>query len=71
MLLSKNNTEKERPLGNKNVSQKNSLIYGLGDKGDKIYQKVGLKSSNSSALSLLYGPTLTSVCDYWRNHSFD
>ena len=30
-----------------------------------------LKSINSSALSLLYGPTLTSVRDYWKNHSFD
>ena len=26
------------------------------------------KSNNSSALSLLYGPTLTSICDYWKNH---
>ena len=25
----------------------------------------------SSALSLLDGPTLTSICDYWKNHSFD
>ena len=30
-----------------------------------------LESINSSALSLLYGPTLTSVHDYWKNHSFD
>ncbi|CAN0016244.1 unnamed protein product [Rangifer tarandus platyrhynchus] len=29
------------------------------------------KSINSLALSLLYGPTLTSVHDYWKNHSFD
>ena len=28
------------------------------------------KSINSSALSLLYGPDLTSVLDYWKNHSF-
>ena len=28
------------------------------------------KSISSSALSLLYGPTLTSVHDYWKNHSF-
>jgi len=28
------------------------------------------KSINSWALSLLYGPTLTSVHDYWKNHSF-
>ena len=29
------------------------------------------KSSNSSALSFLYGPTLTSTHDYWKTHSFD
>ena len=29
------------------------------------------KSINSSALSLLHGPTLTSIRDYWKNHSFD
>ena len=29
------------------------------------------KSISSSALSLLYGPALTYVHDYWRNHSFD
>ena len=29
------------------------------------------KSINSLVLSLLYSPTLTSVHDYWRNHSFD
>ena len=26
---------------------------------------------NSLALSLLYGPTLTSLLVYWKNHSFD
>ena len=30
-----------------------------------------LKSMNFSALSLLYCPTLISVHDYWKNHSFD
>ena len=29
------------------------------------------KSINSLTLSLLYGPTLTSVRDYWKNHSSD
>ena len=29
------------------------------------------KSINSSALSLLHSPTLTSIHDYWKNHSFD
>ena len=30
-----------------------------------------LKSINSSAFSLLYGPALTSIHDHWKNHSFD
>ena len=29
------------------------------------------KSINSSALSILYSPNLTFICDYWKNHSFD
>ena len=29
------------------------------------------KSISSSTLSLLYGPTLISIHDYWKNHSFD
>ena len=29
------------------------------------------KSINSLVFSLLYDPILTSVCDYWKNHSFD
>ena len=29
------------------------------------------KSINSLALSRLYGPTLTSIHDYWKNYSFD
>ena len=29
------------------------------------------KSINSLALSFLYGPTLTSIHDHWKNHSLD
>ena len=29
------------------------------------------KSTNSSTLSFLYGPPLTSVHDYWKNHSLN
>ena len=29
------------------------------------------KSTNSSALSFLYSPTLTSIYDYWKNHNLD
>ena len=36
-----------------------------------LLQQPKLENINSSVLSLLYGPTLTSVYDYWKNHSFD
>ena len=29
------------------------------------------KSISSSAFSLLHGPSLKSICDCWKNHSFD
>ena len=32
--------------------------------------KPKLKSMSSSVLSFLYGSTLTSIHDYWKNHSF-
>ena len=30
-----------------------------------------LESTSSLVLSLLYGPALTCIHDYWKNHSFD
>ena len=30
-----------------------------------------VKNINSLVLSFLYGPTLTSILDYWKNHTFD
>ena len=49
------------------------------DWSDLLAVQVTLKSSpipqlekiNSSALSLPYGPALTSLHDNWKNHSFD
>ena len=35
------------------------------------YPTPQFKSINSLALSFLYSPTLTSIHDYWKNHSFD
>ena len=35
------------------------------------YPTPQFKSINYSMLSLLYGPTLTSIHDYWKNHRFD
>ena len=29
------------------------------------------KTINSSVLSFLYSPALTSICDHWKNHSLD
>ena len=29
------------------------------------------ESNNSSGLSLFYGPAVSSIHDYWKNHSFD
>ena len=36
-----------------------------------LLQHHSLKCINSSALSFLYSPTLTSIYDYWKNHSSD
>ena len=36
-----------------------------------LLQPPQFKSINSSALSFLYSPTLTSTDDSWKNHSFD
>ena len=36
-----------------------------------LLQHHSSKAPISSAFSFLYGPTLTSIHDYWKNHSFD
>ena len=36
-----------------------------------LLQTPQFKSINSSVLSFLYSPTLTSIHDYWKNHSLD
>ena len=44
----------------------------LQSKGlSRVFSKPQFKSINSSALSFLYSPTLTSVHNYWKNHSLD
>ena len=44
----------------------------LGWTGWISLKSKGLSESiNSLVLSFLYGPTLTSTHDYWKNHSFD
>ena len=36
-----------------------------------LLQHHSLKTISSSVLSFLYNPTLTSIHDYWKNHSLD
>ena len=45
-----------------------SLQYKGISKSSSVPQ---FESINSLVLSLLYGPTCTSIHDYWKNHSFD
>ena len=44
------------------------LLEGQGTLKSLLQQ---FKSINSSELSFLYSPTLKSLHDYWKNHSFD
>ena len=44
----------------------------LQSKGlSRVFSNTTVQSTNSSAFSFLYSPTLTSIHDYWKNHSFD
>ena len=44
----------------------------LQSKGlSRVFSNTTVKSINSSAVSLLYSPTLTSIHDHWKNHSLD
>ena len=44
----------------------------LQSKGlSRVFSSTTFKSINSSAFSFLYGLTLTSIHDYWKNHSLD
>ena len=47
-------------------------LISLQSKGfSRVFPTPQFKIINSLALSLLCGPTLTSIHDYWKNHSFD
>ena len=51
------------------ISFKMDQLYLLADQESSPTPQ--FKSINSSVLSFLYSPTLTSIHDYWKNHSFD
>ena len=47
-------------------------LISLQSKGlSRVFSNTTVQSINSSGLSFLYGPTLKSIHDYWKNHSFD
>ena len=47
-------------------------LFSLLSKGSQASSSTPqFKSINFSALSFLYSPTLTSIHDYWKKHSFD
>ena len=48
-----------------------SLNFAPGKKKKESSPAPQFESINSSVLNLPYGPALTSVRDYWKNHSFD
>ena len=46
-------------------------LISLLSKGlSRVFASTQFESINSLALSLLYGPALTSICDYWKDHRF-
>ena len=49
-----------------------TILISLLSKGlSRVFSAPQFESINSSPLSLLDGPALTSIHDYWKNHGFD
>ena len=59
------NTQDWSPLGR-------TGWISLQSKGPtRVFSNTTVQSINSSALSFLYSPTLTSIHDHWKKHSLD
>ena len=54
-------------LGRKAMTNLDSVFKS----GDLTFPTPQLKTINSLVLSLLYGPLLTSIHDYWKNHGLN
>ena len=47
-------------------------LISLQSKGfSRVFSNTTVQKHHSSVLSFLYSPTLASIPDYWKNHSFD
>ena len=53
------------------VSFRMDWLELLAVQGTESSPTLQFKSINSSVLSFLHSPTLTSIHDYWKNHSLD
>ena len=54
------------------ISFRMDCCISLPSKGlSRVFSTPQFKSINSSVLSFLYSPTLTSIHDHWKNHSLD
>ena len=47
------------------------LISLQSEELSRVFSNTTVQNINSSVLSFLHSPTLTSIHDYWKNHSFD
>ena len=63
-----------------NSSNEYSELFPLGWTGwlslqskglSRVFSNTTVQNINPLALSFLYSPTLTSICDHWKNHSLD
>ena len=53
------------------ISFRMDFWYPCSPRGSRESSTLQFKSISSLALSFLYSPTLTSLHDHWKNHSFD
>ena len=49
----------------------NGLILLLSKGLSRVFSNVTVQKHQTLEFGLLYGPTLTSIHDYWKNHNFD
>ena len=73
LMKVKKESEKADLKFNNNKKRLEHLVPSLqGSKGlSKVFSNTTVQSINSSALAFIYSPTLTSIHDYWKNHSLD
>ena len=60
------------PMNTQDWSSGWTVWISLQSKGlSRVFSSTTVQKHQFLVLSFLYGPTLTSIHDYWKNHSFD